>query len=211
MNQIDKYAKTLWNYHKLNHKIVHADAILCLGNKEIDRCLERTLELFSKQFSPIIIFSGGVSNEFTERRKEADLLKEKAINLGIPKEFIFVENESKNTGENMIYTNKLLDKLGIKISTIIIVTKGTMERRVYATFKKVWNNQNIEPIITSPKITYEEYPNEKISRDELINELVGYTDRMSGYANKGFQIKQEIPLKVVNASESLKNFGYLGM
>ena len=211
MNQIDKYAKTLWDYHKLNHKIIHADVILCLGNKEIDRCLERTLDLFSKQIAPLIIFSGGVSTDFTSGKKEADVLREKAINLGIPEEAILVENESKNTGENIMYTNKLLDKLRINIASIIVVTKGTMERRVYATFKKVWSNKNVEPMVTSPNITYEEYPNEEIFRKELINELISYTHRISEYALKGFQIQQEIPLEVENASERLKNLGYKGM
>ena len=165
MNETDKLAKILWDYHKLNHQISKADVIVCLGNNEIDRCLARTIDLFNNGLAPIIIFSGGVGPHSKSQVAEADILKEKALKLGIPAPTILVENKSMHTGENMVFTSKLLKDSKIKVSKIIFVTKGNMERRVFATFKKQWlNNKNIKVMVTSPKISYQSYPNKKVSK-----------------------------------------------
>ena len=57
-----------------------------------------------------------------------------------------------------------------------------MERRSYATFKKNWPNKEI--IITSPNISFQKYPNNKISLDEVINIIVGDLQRIKEYPKK---------------------------
>lgn len=102
-----------------------------------------------------------------------------------------IENKSANTGENVDFTKRLLDEKGLKFDTFILVQKPYMERRTFATFKKVWPEKSL--IVTSPPISFEDYPNEEISKDKVINIMVGDLQRIKLYPGRGFQIFQEIP------------------
>jgi hypothetical protein len=81
-----------------------------------------------------------------------------------------------------------------------------MERRVYATGKKHW--QNINLIVTSPSLTFEEYISDNIKRDTVVNIMAGDLQRIKLYAGKGFQIPQAIPADVWSAYEELVKLGY---
>ena len=68
-----------------------------------------------------------------------------------------------------------------------------MERRTYATIKVHWPNKKV--IVTSPQINFEDYPTKDISKDDVINIMVGDLQRIKIYPDKGFQIfHQEIIL-----------------
>ena len=81
-----------------------------------------------------------------------------------------------------------------------------MERRTYATFKKVWPEK--EFIVTSPRFSFDDYPNEDITKEKVINIMVGDLQRIKLYPAKGFQIYQEIPEDVWSAYEKLVDMGY---
>lgn len=81
-----------------------------------------------------------------------------------------------------------------------------MERRAYATFKKLWPEK--EFIVTSPQIPYEECTTRFVSKEDCINIMVGDLQRIKVYPEKGFQIYQEIPEDVWNAYEELVSLGY---
>lgn len=65
-----------------------------------------------------------------------------------------------------------------------------------------------EIIVTSPQISFEEYPNEEISEDGMINIMVGDLQRIKIYPQKGFQVPQEIPANVWDAYKQLVVAGY---
>lgn len=50
-----------------------------------------------------------------------------------------------------------------------------MERRAYATIKKVW--PEVEVIVTSPQLSFEEYLTEEFTKDYVINIMVGDLQR----------------------------------
>jgi hypothetical protein len=81
-----------------------------------------------------------------------------------------------------------------------------MERRTFATFKKVWPEK--EALVTSPQISFEDYPTREISKREVINIMVGDLQRIRLYPAKGFQIAQEIPPDIWAAGEKLIELGY---
>ena len=81
-----------------------------------------------------------------------------------------------------------------------------MERRTYATIKVHWPDNKI--IVTSPPIDFDDYPNKEISKDDLINIMVGDLQRIKLYPEKGFQVYQEIPKDVLDAYEKLINLGF---
>jgi uncharacterized SAM-binding protein YcdF (DUF218 family) len=81
-----------------------------------------------------------------------------------------------------------------------------MERRSYATFKKHWPEKKL--IVTSPQISFEDYPTSEIPLEKVIDIMVGDLQRIKLYAEKGFQVYQEIPTEVWKAYERLVELGY---
>jgi uncharacterized SAM-binding protein YcdF (DUF218 family) len=203
----DELAKTLWNYNYLVMPVEKADLILVLGSNDI-RVAERGAKLFLAEFAPLILFSGNLGALTTNlyQKPEAEVFADIAKKMGVPEEKILIEDKSTNTGDNIIYTKKLLLDKGIKVSKIILVQKPYMLRRAYATFRKQWPEMDF--IVTSPEISFKNYPNEKISKNLLINIMVGDTQRIREYPKKGFQIEQRIPEEVWSAYEELVKRGY---
>ena len=205
--EILSLGKKLWAYHLLNHKIEKADCILTLGSHDL-RVPERAAELYLQGFAPLMIMSGGLGN-FTQEiwtEKEADKFAAIAIEKGVPANAILIENKSTNTGENILFTQKLLEEKGLEPNNFIVVQKPYMERRSFATFKKHWPHKKL--IVTSPQISFEEYPNEEIPMERVINIMVGDLQRIKMYPAKGFQVYQEIPEEVWEALEELVALGF---
>ena len=200
-------AKKLWDYHHMNHAIEQSDCILVLGSHDL-RVAERGARLYLEGLAPILIFSGGLGNltKGVWREAEADKFASVAMKMGVPKEKTLIENRSTNTGENILFTQQLLDERGLNPQSFILVHKPYMERRSYATFKKYWPNKKV--IVTSPQISFNEYPTKEISLEKVINIMVGDLERIKLYPGKGFQIFQEIPDDVWRAYEKLVKLGY---
>jgi len=117
-----------------------------------------------------------------------------------------IENKSTNTGENILFTQKLLKEKNLDPQSFILVQKPYMERRSYATFKKHLPHKQV--IVTSPQMSIEEYANEEIPMEKVINIMVGDLQRIKVYPEKGFQIYQEIPDDVWTAYEKLVQLGF---
>jgi len=200
-------AKKLWDYHHLNDAMVKSDCILALGSHDT-RVADRAAELFLEGWAPVLIFSGGLGNVtrgiWTET--EADKFAAIAVKKGVPENAILIENKSSNTGENILFTQKLLQEKNLDPQNFIVVQKPYMERRSYATFKKHWPQKNI--LVTSPQISFDDYPNSEIPVERVINIMTGDLQRIKIYPDKGFQIPQEIPDDVWDAYEQLVALGY---
>ena len=200
-------AKKLWDYHHLNHELEKADCILALGSHDL-RVAQRAAELFLQGWAPFIIFSGGLGN-LTKgfwTRPEADLFAEVAVKMGVPANNILIENKSTNTGENILFTQQLLAEKNLIPDSFIVVQKPYMERRSFATFKKHWPDKKL--MVTSPQLSFEEYPTPEITMDLVINIMVGDLQRIKFYPGKGFQVHQEIPADIWEAFEKLVLEGF---
>ena len=202
-------AKRIWNYHQLHQTLQPADCIMVLGSHDT-RVAIRGAELILAGFAPVVVFSGGLGRltEGVWKETEADTFAKIALNMGVPKEKIFIENRSTNTGENIALTYELFLKNNLAVRKIILVQKPYMERRAYATFLKQWPGPPVEVMVTSPQIPFEEYPNEHISMEEVIHILVGDLHRIDMYARRGFQIPQHIPPDVWEAYHILVKKGF---
>jgi uncharacterized SAM-binding protein YcdF (DUF218 family) len=200
-------AKKLWDYHHLNHIPTPSDCILVLGSHDL-RVAERGAELYLQDLAPILVFSGGLGNVTRGIWKdpEADRFARIALDMGVPAEAIFIENASSNTGENILFTQQLLREKGLHPHSFLLVQKPYMERRSYATFKKHWPDKEL--IVTSPRISFEDYPTEEIPLEKVIHIMVGDLQRIRIYPAKGFQIPQEIPGDVWEAYERLVAGGF---
>ena len=200
-------AATLWDYHHMHHQLSPADCIMALGSHDL-RVAEEAARLYLRGMAPIVVFSGGLGNLTSKiwTETEADKFAKIAKNMGVPESAMLIENQSTNTGENILFTEELFSAAGINPQSLILVQKPYMERRTFATAKIYWQEKNL--LVTSPQISFDNYPNEEIPMERVINIMVGDLERIRYYHEKGFQIYQEIPEHVWTAWELLVQSGY---
>ena len=205
--EVTQLAKKLCEYLKLNQVLEKSDCILVLGTYD-ERLAVRGAELHLQSYAPLIVFSGGFGQFAKDNwgEAEADHFKKIALAMGVPEKDILIENKSTNTGENILFTRKLLEKSGLNPESFILVQKPYMERRSYATFKKRWPDKKIS--VTSPQLSFEEYPTAGVSMDRVINTAVGDLQRIKVYPERGYQIFQAIPDDVWVAFQKLVELGY---
>ena len=210
-DRIHALAQTLWDYHHVGHQVAPADAILVLCSHD-KAVATRGAELFLQQMAPLLIFAGGlgVITRHLWREPEADQFAAIAVAMGVPEDRILVENRSTNTGENVLFTKRLLAERGLDPQRFIVVQKPYMERRSYATFKKVWPEKDL--VVTSPQVSMDEYlraySHDALTANDVVGIMVGDLQRIRCYPAKGFQIHQEIPDQAWRAYEELVNAGY---
>src|SRR3954463_9464899 len=206
-SEVIALAKIIWDYHHVNHTLLKSDCILTLGSHDT-RVADRAAELYLEGWAPMLIFAGGLGRltEDMWTESEADLFARIAVEKGVPKEAILIENRSTNTGENIQLVRQLLKEKKLDPQTFIVVQKPYMERRSYATFAKNWPGKKF--VVTSPQISFESYPTEEIPLEQVINIMVGDLQRIKIYPEKGFQTYQEIPEGVWQAYERLVELGY---
>ncbi|HUB94117.1 MAG TPA: YdcF family protein [Verrucomicrobiae bacterium] len=207
--QIDDQAKIIWEYMQLHEQPVKSDAVFALGsaNREV---AEWAAELFLGGYGDWLIFSGGsgrVSQDiFTG--PEAAAFARVAEGMGVPRNKIIVEDKATNTGENIIFTYRLLQQKGLHLTSFVLVHAPHMERRTFATFKKLWPDKSARITVTSPQKSYEDYCGAARSKTGVINVLVGNLQRIREYPKRGLQIEQKIPSKVWAAYEKLIAAGF---
>ena len=209
--RIRELAEIVWQYHHMQHALAPADAIMVLCSHDT-AVARRGAELYLGGWAPLLIFSGGLGaiTKTMWTTPEADRFAAIAVDMGVPADDIVIENRSTNTGENVAFTRVLLEKRGLAPRSFILVQKPYMERRSYATFRKVWPEMPV--IVTSPQVSFddyiERYTNAALSPDDVVSIMVGDLERVKAYPDKGFQIPQDIPDAVWDAFTELVAAGY---
>lgn len=201
-SEIIKKAKIIWDFLHTGDEIGKADCIFTMGSNDL-RVAERSAELYHMGYADLLIFSGSLGR-FTKsnwNKSEAETFAKIALDLGVPEDKIIKESKSTNSGENVVFTRGLIESLGLNLNSFILVQKPYMEKRALATFRKHWPNKQVA--VTSPKIEFEDYPNQHVSQDMLINTMVGDFQRLIVYPKLGYQIELPITEEALNAYQFL--------
>lgn len=200
-----KEVQILWDYMKMNHKLKHSDCIIGLGSRDTN-VAHISSKLYLEGYANKIIFSGGLGKITYKlwNETEADKFAKIAIKEGVPKENIYLEKESTNTGDNFRFSKRLIETEKLNIKSCIVVCKPYDEKRAYAAFKKIMPEYDV--IIHSENISCKEYYER--NGDEWINILVGDIQRMKLFYENGWQIKMDIPKKVWETYKVLVKNGY---
>jgi uncharacterized SAM-binding protein YcdF (DUF218 family) len=204
---IDRDARLIWDYHHVHHALGPADVVIVLGSHDT-RVAERGAEVFLAGWAPLIVFSGNLGALTTEiwTRPEAEIFAEVAEKKGVPRERMLLEPRATHTGENVSFSRELLAQRGIHPRKVLAVQKPYMERRTLATFGQRW--PEVDVIVTSPQIAFDDYPRPDITRDDVIHIMLGDLQRLIVYGEKGWSARQEIPPDVQAAFERLVKAGY---
>ena len=202
---------TLWDYMCLHQTPEKADCIVGFGcyNEDVAR---RAAQLYHQGLAPLVLFTGGLGRNTSAMwtESEASRFAGTALAEGVPETAILREEQSTNSGENLIFSRRMLAERGLTHPRIIGVQKPYMERRLYAAFPVYW--PEAEVIVTSWQQSYEEYLSGLFrwgrTEEDTIHMIVGDFQRISVYAELGYQIPQEIPEEVMEAFDFLVMLGY---
>ncbi|WP_432984635.1 YdcF family protein [Dactylosporangium sp. CA-233914] len=199
--------ETLWEYHNMHHELRPCDVGIGLGSHDLGVAIIAT-DLYHRGMYPLLVFTGANAPTTVERfpRGEAVHYAEYAIEHGVPASAVLVEPEATNTQENFELTRKLLDDRDITVRSAIVMSRPYQQRRAYATAKKLWSELDV--ICASNLLDLNTYVRSIGDVNKVISMLVGDTQRIQVYAQRGFAIPQEVSANVVAAYERLVRAGY---
>jgi uncharacterized SAM-binding protein YcdF (DUF218 family) len=105
-----------------------------------------------------ILIAGGSGSVLRQQYKEADFVKEELLVMGVAKDDILSDNQSRNTYENAVYSKKLLDSLQLK-GPYLLITSAMHMKRSKQVFAKVGLNTIAYPCnftsINNPQLFWE--------------------------------------------------------
>ena len=113
------------------------DCIWVFGTSNyLDERLELAAKLYKEGRAPFILLSGGFGKKGTVR--EAEIMKEKLLSLGIKEEVILTEKESNNTTENVLCALLVLERKFLlqNIKRLIVVTSIYHIQRLQLTLSR---------------------------------------------------------------------------
>jgi uncharacterized SAM-binding protein YcdF (DUF218 family) len=204
---IDHLAKILWDYHHISRDLKPADAIVALGSLDT-RVAERAAELWHEHLAPRVVVAGGYGRLSAPGATEPEaraFVRVLAL-ARVPEPKVLVDDKSTNSEENLRFAVALLRRNHIDPKRLILVTQPYMERRAFATVRKIFPKIDVQ--MASPEIGFDNYPNKAWPKDLMINNLVGDTQRIMVYPERGFTIPQPMPEEVEQAMYQLINLGY---
>ena len=195
----------LWDYHDPHHDLRRCDVGVGLGSHDLG-VADRTAELYHRGLFPLVVFTGANAPTTVERfpRGEAVHFRERALALGIPDEAIAVEPRATNTGENIEFTRALLADRDVR--SLLLICRPYQQRRAFATAKRIW--PEVDVVCGAARMALDDYADSIGDAARVINMLVGDTQRIRVYAERGFAIPQEIPAEVDAAYRRLVAAGY---
>ena len=200
-------ALLIWDYHQMHHDLRPADVAIGLGSHDLG-VPAYCAQLYRAGLFPALVFTGGPNPTAPERfpRGEAVHFREHALDLGVPDEAILLEPQARNTGQNITLSRQVLADAGITPSTVLLVSMPYMERRSYATARKLW--PDVEVICASEPLEFDDYL-KSIGDEKLVtDQLVGDLQRVIEYPKLGFAIEQDVPEDVHAAYQSLIDHGF---
>ena len=114
-----------------------ADIIIVLAGEQGER-VQYGVELYKQGYADKILFSGGSIVDFpgVEKITWAGLMKGYATLLGVPENAIILQDESKSTQEDALFSFRLLQNQNFY--SVILVTSPYHSRLAYLIFKQIF-------------------------------------------------------------------------
>ncbi|MCO5993337.1 YdcF family protein [Actinoallomurus rhizosphaericola] len=200
-------AALIWDYHRLRHRLRPCSAAIGLGSHDLG-VATFAAELYRAGLFPVLVFSGANSPTTAERfpRGEAVHYAEHAMTLGVPRSAIIIEPCAKNTGDNITLSRQALEQAGVGTSSVLLISKPYMERRAYATCRRLW--PEVDPVCASEPLSFDDYVKSIGDERLVIDMIVGDLQRVIEYPRLGFAIAQHIPGPVTTAYHRLAEAGF---
>jgi uncharacterized SAM-binding protein YcdF (DUF218 family) len=102
----------------------------------VDR-INHAIQLYKRGIVRKILVSGGSGSMVGDQQKEADDLARYLLMCEVKKEDILVENKSRNTYENALYSTRILKNEGLDNKKLLLFTSASHLRRAILCFEKM--------------------------------------------------------------------------
>lgn len=197
-------ARLIWDYHQLGHEPRPVTVGIGLGSHDLG-VATFAAGLYKQGMFPRLVFTGANSPTTATLfpRGEAVHYRDRAIEFGVPAEAIVIEPRATNTGQNIAYTRELLTG---PIESVLLISKPYMERRAYATCRKVW--PEVDVVCASEPIDFSDYLSGVGDPALVVDMLVGDLQRVIEYPALGFAVEQDLPDDVLAAYKRLADAGF---
>ena len=200
----------VWDYMRLVHPAVPADAILTLGSFDPQAAVHAA-SLWRAGLAPVVIMSGGIAHrggllDTGWDRPEAEVFADTAVREGVPRAKILIEDRAQNTGDNFTFGKAVAAQAGLRIESLLVVAKPYMTRRGFATGCKVWPEARL--CMQSEGISMADYLAREPDPERTVLAMVGDLHRIVVYPALGFQVAQELPETLMEAFAALVAAGY---
>jgi uncharacterized SAM-binding protein YcdF (DUF218 family) len=108
------------------------DAIVAISGGDTNARVNWAINLYKNGWSNKLVFSGAASDK--SGPSNAAVMKDLAVEAGVPEGNIYIDENSATTGENAKNTNNIFEQNGIK--KVILVTSAYHQRRASLEFNK---------------------------------------------------------------------------
>ena len=134
--------------------------------------VEKGVEIFKRGYAQRILFCGGYSYKLQRipQKSEAKAMQDYAISLGIPKNYTYIEEQSRDTLGNAYFAKIFLEKQNWR-SFFVVTSNIYLPKTDYA-FRKVFGKEFAFEII--PCLTY-------LTTEELIDRVDSEKGKMKLY------------------------------
>src|SRR5579864_4972373 len=119
-----------------------SDAIVVIsGDEQLARFAEG-VNLYQQGFGTYLVFSGAAYDNSTSN---ADVMRDMAMQRGIPESAILEEPQGEDTWGNAVYTRQVLEEHGLQ--SAILVTSPYHLRRAQETFDAAYEGSGIQLVV----------------------------------------------------------------
>ncbi|MGE5196898.1 MAG: ElyC/SanA/YdcF family protein, partial [Deltaproteobacteria bacterium] len=134
--QIKTFVQSVFDFMSKRDSLASADIMMVFGNYDMQIAVEAAKLAGLAERIITTGFKGKFTQHFTE--PEAVLFKRVLVENGVPEDKIIAEDKSTNTKENLDNSFAILDDLGIKHDTAILVAHPLHQFRAQATLRRYY-------------------------------------------------------------------------
>jgi uncharacterized SAM-binding protein YcdF (DUF218 family) len=128
-----------------------AGAIVVIGGDHKPERMQQAARLYQQHYAPLIVVSAGtIVQEGDQLLPEAQVMYRQARDLGLPDGALILEQASKSTYENAVYTKALCQAKGIH--SILLVTSAYQSRRARRLFQDVYGSEISVSVQPAPAV-----------------------------------------------------------
>lgn len=109
-----------------------ADAIVAISGGDTSARTQEAIDLYQRGWAPKIIFSGAAADK--SGPSNAEVMRNQAINQGVPRGDIIIEVLSETTRENAEQTKSIFETRGVR--SAILVTSSYHQKRSVLEFSR---------------------------------------------------------------------------
>ncbi len=167
-----------------NNQLTNYDIAIVFGGPDmIPTRINEAIKLYKQNKISKILVTGGIGYFNKDKTNtEANIMKEYLLKNKIPTKDILIENKSRNTKENIIYSvNLLKEKYDLSKTTILLISSDYHIKRCKLLFSNYLNNISIYGTSS------------KINKNNWSNSFYGYFTIIKEYILLKISMKKRLP------------------